>query len=265
MRGFRLICLSALLASQACAAAPEPARRIAGFGVSASYLPADFMGCRATVEKRLTAQENGEDIPFLVGPRRVRLSFIHRWPKAMLADPPGLPTEGSCIKIIPLRDPGVPDFAKAYPDLVATVAALKRTLAERPARVAPSSTLPDLFCVDTGQTIHARIQYLDTPLFTGIAFVNQYAQEFTPIQNADLSFNVQALSRDGKTYLAALFSITHPSLPFRGKAPEADGPGARNEYLARMEDQLNGYASGSFFPSLDHLTAILESLAIQSK
>ena len=264
MRGHPFICLLALTAFQVCpAGAPEPSSQAEGFGVSASYLPADFTACKVTQEKRLTAQENGEDLPLMVGPGRVRLSFVHRWPKALAAEPPRLPTEGSCIKVFRLTDPTVPDFAKAYPNLAAAAAALKKTLAARPRRVDPFTALPDLYNVQGGQTIHARIQYLDTPLFSGVAFVNQYAQDFAPIQNADLSFNVQALSRDGKYYLAALFSVTHPALPFRGETPQLESAEALKGYLAGMEDQLNGYPSGSFFPSLDHLTAILKSLAIK--
>lgn len=263
MRGFPLICLLTLAACAFCqAGVPDPPRRIQGLGVSASYLPADFKGCKVTLVKRLTAQENGDAMPVLVGPRRVRLSFVHRWPRA-LAPEPRLPSEGSCIQVIPLEDPTVPDFAKAYPNLAAAAAALKRTLAERPARVAPFTTLPDLYNVMGGQSLHARIQYLDTPLCTGIAFINQYAQEFTPLQNADLSYSIQALTRDGKYYLAALFSITHPDLPYRGDAPEPPNPKALNEYMVRAEDQLNGYSSGSFFPSLDHLRKILTSLTIK--
>lgn len=264
MRGYPLICLLAMAGIAAFAGAtPKPPRRIEGFGVSATYPASDFKACKATLEKRLTAQENGADLPVLLGPRRVRLSFTHRWPKALASDPPRLPTGGSCIMVFPLEDPGVPDFAKAYPKLAASAAALKRTLAERPGRVAPFAVLPDLYDVMGGQTLHARIQYLDTPQFTGIAFINQYAQDFAPVQNADLSYNVQALSRDGKHYLAALFSVTHPSLPFRGKDPQPETPEALNEYLARMEDRLNNYPAGSFFPSLDHLTAILKSLTVK--
>jgi len=200
---------------------------------------------RVDLAPRLTLQENGSDIPYDVAPARAKFCF-----------PIG--DQGATLDVILLRDPSVPDFAKAYPDLDRNAKALKLLLDSAPLPSGLGQDLPVWNCPDAEQTIHARVKLLESPWCRGVQFITRYTQEAgVPIDNSSLQFTFQGLSRDGQYYIALDIPITQVALQKRGKElPDGE---IKAHYL-RAEKLLTEAPEDSFQPSLQAVKALIYSL-----
>lgn len=83
-----------------------------------------------------------------------------------------------------------------------------------------------------------------------------------PVNNEDLRFVFQGVTKDGRYYIDARFAIAHPSLP-KGVADtnniaRDDG----NQYLRKAEKDLEALPDESFKPSIADLNRLLASIAI---
>lgn len=169
----------------------------------------------------------------------------------------------SVVCIIPLVDKSVRNFAKSYPSLSEAAARLRKLLARRPARFRFHKDLSDMPFNNATGVIESRVQYLSFKNGRGVLFLTQYSQEVeaNPINNEELTCNFQGLTNDGKYYVAARLAITHPSLP---KGIDFTSHIVRDDkqlYLKRQEKELNGFAEGSFQPSLRVLKSLLASIS----
>lgn len=104
----------------------------------------------------------------------------------------------------------------------------------------------------------------------GVLLLTQYSQDMapTPVNNEELTYNFQGITKDRKYYVAASFAVTNAALPkgidftrdigsyFRGK--EVD-----ESYLREDEKTLEGLAEESFQPSLKKLQSLISSLKIE--
>ena len=92
----------------------------------------------------------------------------------------------------------------------------------------------------------------------------QYTQEMrpNPINNEELTYNFQGLTRDGRYYVAARFAVTHPSLP-KGIDFANVERDKKLLYLRRDERKLSRLPESSFRPSLKSLKALLSSVEIK--
>jgi hypothetical protein len=118
--------------------------------------------------------------------------------------------------------------------------------------------------IDEEQEMHCKVRYIDLPVFSGIAFLAQYTQEDhgDPVNNEELHFVFQGLTKDGRYYIDARFAITHPSLP---KGVDDTNNIARdkdNQYLRKAEKDLDALPDESFKPSMVSLKQLLASISI---
>jgi len=255
------ISLAALACFSGCRPSKAPAapQHSQGQGYQIDWDAQAFRSCVFSTRPRLTAEENGTDIPIDVAPQRVRIDLMAPAPRYWVAGEKRPSGQEHHLELIPLQDPSVADFAKAYPDLTAQAQGLRDLLTKRPTTFNLGSSIPEWDCIDVSQTIHAKVTYLDTPWCSGIFFITQHTQETgVPINNEGLVATFQGLSKDGKVYIETSFPICHPAFtkPYRDLIPEPQVEAAHR----KAEQQINGAKNSSFSPSLQQLTALITSL-----
>jgi hypothetical protein len=234
-------------------------------GISLRFDSNDFAASSITQQRRLTAEENGTDIPVDVGPSHMMISFADKRPLPVLGKEQSaqMPPR-SYISFVPLDDKSVASYAKSYPQVYGTAMELGRTLKDRPKEFKPDSQLPDLSSIDEEQEMHCKVRYIDLPLFSGIAFLTQYTQEEhgDPVNNEELHYVFQGLTKDGRYYIDARFAITHPSLPKDIGDTNKLARDKDNQYLRKAERDLDAFPEESFEPSIVSLKQLLESISI---
>jgi len=203
--------------------------------------------CQGMISRapRLTQEENGTDIPYDVAPARTRFNF----------------SGGMVLEVIPLSDPGVQDFQKAYPDLVACAQGVKERLAKGAPKGLALKDWPLWNCPDSAPTIFAKPRRVETPWCTGLIFLTRYTQEEgSPVDNNSLTGTFQGLSRDGRYFIYADIPMTQASLPKEGKDLAERPLDEIRAYYRSVEQQLNAAPDESFCPSLGVLDSLLQSL-----
>jgi hypothetical protein len=228
-----------------------------GQGFSLRYDPACYgPEVAITREPRLTEAEVGTDIPVDVAPARARFGLQALAPAFL--DRHSDWSREAWVQVIPLRDPSVGDFAKAYPDLQACAGELGGILAR--GRLAPGRPLPVWNCVDCEETMHAKARILTGPWCSGVQYLTTYVQDSEPVGNGGLVYVFQGISRDGRSYVAVQVPVAHPALPVPWPGLD-QGTGERPDaYYARAQARLDALPDRSFFPPLDTLAAMVRSL-----
>jgi formylglycine-generating enzyme required for sulfatase activity len=243
-------------------------------GVSFRYDPSHFDSCSVSRENRLTAQEAGDGPPVDVEPARIAFALKDKRPlPALQKGPRYFCPAYSYLSIIPLADSSVPDFSRAYPDLNGSAQALRETLVTRPQKLRgrdvrqpdkPMPEIPELSFRNAGQAILAKIAYLDTPAFSGVFFLTQYTQENqgNPVNNEELAFVFQGLTKSGRFGITAQFAVTHPSLPAGIDFTDGITRDEQEEYLRIAEKDLDHRPDEEFFPPLSQLKELIRSLRL---
>jgi hypothetical protein len=266
MRPFSKIYLLFLLALglSACVRHHVPElKTVALAGVSLVYDAYDFPGAEAKKGPRLTNQENGDGVPVDVLPERLIFTLKDKRPLPALAKGPRyfFPVFSE-VTVIPLADPTVKDFQKAYPGLAVAAKNLQVLLQKRPALPSRRQDIPDLAEVDCGRAIVSKPQFFDFASGSGLLFLTQYGQDFQPINNEELACVFQGLSADGRYYLSAHLALGHPTLD-RGIDTSHPVPEARQaKYLKHIEQELDFFPDSSFNPPLQDLKVLMASLTI---
>jgi hypothetical protein len=258
--GLLCVCALASLFAQA------QLREVKASGVSLRYSPEYFSEHAVKQEPRLTMEENGTDIPIGIAPAHAVISLKDKRPlPALDRGPRYFSPSYSSIAVIPLKDPSVKSFAKSYPDVASEAISLRGVLARRPLTFGPKATPPDLNNEDIEQAFHSRIRYLDFPLFSAISYLTAYTQEDEddPVNNEELAFVVQGLTKDGRFYIDARFAITHPSLPKGIDSTKPMKGLARKQHLLKASKDLETFADDSFWPPMASFKDLLASLAMQ--
>ena len=174
---------------------------------------------------------------------------------------PGYPIGNSPIKpqifIYPVEDLG-----KSNEGAGKVVTSLQ-TLLKSPQEI---TEMPFLPLVNAKQVMHPQLQYLDFKNGQGLRYLTQFNQGIVPINNYDLIYTYQGLTRDGKYYVAAVLPVNHPSLPadeiVTGKEPP-EFMSNHSAYLANVAKDLHAQAANTFTPDLTQLDAMMSSLEIK--
>lgn len=126
--------------------------------------------------------------------------------------------------------------------------------------------LPFLPLYNAGQIIHAQVKFLDFKSGKGVRFLTEFDQAVLPINNYELIYTYQGITKDGRYYIAAVLPVNLPGLPSNymtdNNVPEqfkTDFSG----YLAATVKQLDDAPAASYLPDLGKLDAMMQSLEIQ--
>ena len=187
------------------------------------------------------------DVPEGVAPAHVAIEFAR---------------ESGGIEIFPTSDPGVKDFARAYPPNAAAGKELRRVLRERPVA---ARDLPALPWADVDMPFHKKIRYFNFRNGSGVAWLTQRTVDTAPINNGQLWYVFQGLTKDGAYYIAAQIRVTHPSLPATAAVKDyRDFEKQYPAYLARASAKLAAQPDDSFHPSLTALRAMFASIEVNT-
>jgi hypothetical protein len=129
-------------------------------------------------------------------------------------------------------------------------------------------SLPMLPLINAKQALQSQVQYIDFEAGNGIRFLTQLNQGLVPINNHELIYTFQALTSDGKYYVAATLPVSNSELP-DGSEPSEDfikglteTPGFYADYISTTVSLLNQQPDGSFTPDLQQLDALVRSITI---
>jgi len=106
----------------------------------------------------------------------------------------------------------------------------------------------------------------------GVRYLTQYAQYPAPVNNHELFYHFQGVTRDGAYYITPIFPISIPllaetsesgaALPIGGVAyPDLNDPNADLEgYYTAVADLINTTSPDAFTPTLSQLDQLIQSI-----
>lgn len=164
-------------------------------------------------------------------------------------------------------------YAELSPSAFESIHRLDNILYD-PAGINLDQPLPFVPFFNATQVFASNVQAVSFRGGGGVRFVTEYAQAPVPVNNHDLFYNFQGLSRDGTYYIIAIFPITAPNLAETNDltAPVPQGgvtfPDLNSAnpdiqgYYAAVTDLLNNTDPEAFSPTLDQLDALIQSMQI---
>jgi len=120
----------------------------------------------------------------------------------------------------------------------------------------------------------SNIQTLSFQNGGGVRFLTEYGQFNAPVNNHELFYQFQGVTRDGAYYIIAILPITAPALaetsdaaaalPSGGIAyPDVTDPNADWQgYYTAVTDLLNDTSPDTFTPSINQLDLLIESMQV---
>ena len=134
--------------------------------------------------------------------------------------------------------------------------------------------LPAVPYFNAQQAFASNIQKISFQNGGGVRFLTEYAQYPASVNNHDLFYHFQGVTRDGAYYIIAILPISNPALaetsdagaalPSGGvpypdlTAPKPDMPG----YYKAVTDVLNAQSLEAFAPSIKQLDSLIQSMRI---
>jgi hypothetical protein len=132
-------------------------------------------------------------------------------------------------------------------------------------------TLPIVPFFNATPQLAAQIKILTFQNGGGVRALTQYAQYSAPINNRELFYHFQGLTRDGRHYLIAILPITAPILA-EDEKPDAPVPaegvpiptdiGPNEVYYISVTEKLNSLSPNGYTPSLETLDALIQSILV---
>jgi hypothetical protein len=168
--------------------------------------------------------------------------------------------------------------AQAYAELVpAAFESIRRidNILYPPGGPALNDELPAVPFFNAAQVFASNQQIVSFQNGGGVRFVTEYSQYFATVNNTDLFYHFAGVTRDGEYYIVAILPVTAPGLaetsdpgsavPTGGIAhPDINDPNADWQgYYAAVTNQLNATDPEAFYPSLNQLDALIQSLLIE--
>lgn len=126
--------------------------------------------------------------------------------------------------------------------------------------------LPFLPLWNAAQIMYAKYTCLEFHNGNGIRFLTQYGQAANPINNHEIFYTFQGLTKDGWYYISAVLPVSHPALPADSSNPPGGDWVSFSEtftvYIEEIKQQLNGTADDSFSPPLNLLDEMIRTLEV---
>jgi hypothetical protein len=126
---------------------------------------------------------------------------------------------------------------------------------------------------NAGPLIAAGIQRISFENGGGVRALTEYAQYAAPINNHELFYHFQGLTKDGKYYVIAILPVTAPVLA-EDEKPDAAVPaegvpippniGPNDVYYFAVTEKLNSLAPDSYAPSLNTLDTLIQSILLSA-
>jgi hypothetical protein len=159
----------------------------------------------------------------------------------------------------------VEDFGRLSSQAGGILENLKDFLAQKPV---DADQIPFLPIFNAGQIFHSNMDWIDFQSGTGVRFLTIYAQYPAPVNNEDIFYTYQGLTRDGRHSVSIILPVNHPSLRADLNAfSESDMEEIHrdyDQYRADMAAMLSNPSNSSLFvPDLAALDAFVASLTVE--
>lgn len=152
-----------------------------------------------------------------------------------------------------------------YPAAQAQIEQLQALLAARPLLAAVEGSLPHLPINSFPQMIRGYSRYIDLETMTGISYLVSY-QDLAPYERESFYYTFQGISKDGATYVSAVFRVKALFLPEVAQLPEdaAAFQEGYGDYIDELQAVVNYTTQNDFLPSLFTLDAMIQSFAFDA-
>jgi len=134
--------------------------------------------------------------------------------------------------------------------------------------------LPMVPFFNAQQVFAANIQTISFQNGAGVRFLTEYAQSTAPVNNHELFYHFQGVTRDGAYYIIAIFPITTSVLAETSDAAAALPPGGITYpditdpnadwpvYYTAVTDLLNATSPDTFTPTINQLDLLIQSIQV---
>ncbi len=136
-------------------------------------------------------------------------------------------------------------------------------------------TLPILPGYNMMQVFHAQVKFLDSKNVHGVRWLTELAQYSAPVNNRDLFYTYQGITRDGEYWVSVMLPVNAAYLqemPESVEVPDGglDFPSLTStireqeleSYYTLMLRMLNNTPDGGFTPALNCLDQLVASIAV---
>lgn len=229
--------------------------------IPGSYFKSKYV---SKIEPRYTARENGNQLPFGIGPKRVRF-ILSQIPPTFARDRKAWNEFEAWVEVVPLQDQSVPSFDAAYPSLAECAKGIKLILSSGKIPSLPCENLPVWDFLDAMQMVHAHASILRSTWCSGIEYVTQEVQEATAIAEGRLVYRFVGLSADGQFLVDFCSMVSLPILPIKAPGLEDAQIEAVKKYCRKAEAILNSQSGDSYFPPLSILQGMVKSIGPKKK
>lgn len=136
--------------------------------------------------------------------------------------------------------------------------------------------LPVIPFFNAAQVFSSNAQVISFQNGQGVRFLTEYAQSAASVNNHELFYHFQGVTRDGAYYIIAILPITAPVLAETSDAGAPLPPGGvpypyladpnadMQAYYASVTDVLNATPAEAFTPTISQLDALIQSMRITS-
>lgn len=134
--------------------------------------------------------------------------------------------------------------------------------------------LPTVPFFNAAQVFASNIQVISFQSGQGVRFLSEYGQYAAPVNNHELFYQFQGLTRDGAYYIIAILPVSAPLLAETSEAGAALPPGGvpypfmadpnadMQLYYKSVTEVLNATPSEAFRPTISQLDALVQSMRI---
>lgn len=128
-----------------------------------------------------------------------------------------------------------------------------------------SQELPFLPPIPEIQTFFSHETVLSFNGGQGVRFITHYNEGRNPIDNSSIFYTFQGLTDDGMVWVAVTLPISSPILPDDMDFRTTDENWLQNydSYVIDMKEALAAQTPGSFFPTINSLDSLVESIAVR--
>jgi hypothetical protein len=165
-------------------------------------------------------------------------------------------------------------YAELYPPAFESIRRLDNILYTPGGPSLNADQLPVIPFFNAAQIFASNVQVISFQNGQGVRFLTEYAQSAASVNNHDLFYHFQGVTRDGVYYIIAILPITAPVLAETSDAGAPLPPGGvpypymadptadMQAYYASVTDVLNATPSEAFTPTISQLDLLIQSMRI---
>ena len=124
----------------------------------------------------------------------------------------------------------------------------------------PPEFVPILPAHGASQLFHAKVKYSEAGCCKWMRFITQLGQDVSLVNNDQLVYIYQGITNDGQYLISAIFPVSHPSLPAEWSDLPDNMYDIYSDYILETQALLTDYEDTSYYPSLDDLDALSNSI-----